>query len=993
MANGSRTVLRMGGFMKNVDTEILVIGGGATGVGIARDLAMRGFKNILIEKGDYSHGTTGRYHGLLHSGARYVVKDPLAAIECYEENEILRRIIPNFIEDTGGFFVLTPWDDPVYADEFLQGCKKVKIPVEEISVTQMLKEEPYLNKNIIRCFRVPDGSADSFLSTEAIAESSKEYGTSVLTYHKVIGILFDQNRVSGVICEDQIKGELIRISADFVVNAGGAWAGQIASLANIKIIILPGKGTMLAINTRIVNTVINRCKKPSDGDIIVPAHTVSVIGTTDYKVENPDFYPIEKWEIKLLMDEGEKLIPDFKYLRVIRAWAGVRPLFTEDIETDNREISRSYVLLDHKKRDGVDGFLTITSGKWTTFRKMAQVTVDLVCTRIGVNRPCRTHLEPIQLEKKLSRSYATIGTRLEKIEKDKSYKHLVCECELVVEQDVIESLEKGQAKTIDDIRRDTRLGMGPCQGEFCTYRAVGIRHLYQMKNVEESNHELQEYYRERWKGVAPILWGKQLQQEKFNELVFRYLFNVEKLPGKIITNKFSSPYLPSVETFKTIPDHNITGSNISDKYISASRIRKQSDIVVIGSGLSGLVSAICTSHQGKKTKLITKGWGSLFWTSGCIDLISPNADINQDFMENPLDKYKQICLINREHPYSKIDLRQIEESFTFIQDICSSSGYPLLGSIKNNWFLPTSVGSYRPTCLIPETMVAGDLRNNCTTLVVGFQDYLDFFPKIISDNLQKYNLECSSLVISPSELSKRFTLNNLILAELFESQEFRDEVCHLIKTKISDGTIPRPKRIGFPAVLGIRNSSLVQHDLELKLGSDIFEIPTLPPSIPGIRLFNVLKKQLINSGGEIYEGMEVNGFESKNGEILSVISNSTSRILTHTANIFILATGGILGGGIFAEFETNPKEKVFNLPVSVLNLNPDYCNSEAFFDPLFTAGIRVNEFFQPVDYENNIIYHNVRVVGSSLFGSDYFFERSSEGVNLTTAWSVGESIG
>ena len=152
--------------MEKIDTEILVIGGGATGTGVVRDLAMRGFKTLLVERRDLSHGTTGRYHGLLHSGGRYVVKDPLAARECISENRILRHIMPQCIEDTGGFYVLTPMDDTDYADLFLRGCRQADIPVEEISIQQMLQAEPLLNPNIQRCFRVPDAAADSFLASE-----------------------------------------------------------------------------------------------------------------------------------------------------------------------------------------------------------------------------------------------------------------------------------------------------------------------------------------------------------------------------------------------------------------------------------------------------------------------------------------------------------------------------------------------------------------------------------------------------------------------------------------------------------------------------------------------------------------------------------------------------------------------------------------------------------------------------------------------------------
>src|SRR3972149_10485598 len=108
--------------MKRIETDVLVVGGGATGTGIARDLAMRGFKTVLVEKGDLTHGTTGRYHGLLHSGARYVVKDPQAALECIQENAILRKIMPQCIEDTGGLFWGTQGDDPENPRQIFSLC-------------------------------------------------------------------------------------------------------------------------------------------------------------------------------------------------------------------------------------------------------------------------------------------------------------------------------------------------------------------------------------------------------------------------------------------------------------------------------------------------------------------------------------------------------------------------------------------------------------------------------------------------------------------------------------------------------------------------------------------------------------------------------------------------------------------------------------------------------------------------------------------------------
>lgn len=520
--------------MPTIQTEILIIGGGATGTGLLRDLAMRGFKTVLVEKRDLTHGTTGRYHGLLHSGGRYVVKDPKAATECIEENVILRRIMPHCLEDTGGFFVVTPHDDPAFGDRFMEGCRHTGVPCEEISISQMLKEEPLLNPHISRCFRVPDGSADSFLATECNALSAKQYGAQVLIYHELRSLIRTGQRITGAICYDLVKDEELLIHADMVVNAAGAWAGKVAETAGITVNVLAGKGTMIAVSQRIVHTVINRCKMPADGDILVPIHTVAVIGTTDERVSDPDHFAIEPWEVTLMLEEGEKLIPGFKQMRMLRSWAGVRPLYQETQVSDTRDVTRAYTLLDHEKRDGVTGFITITGGKWTTYRQMAEVTANKVCEKLATTRPCRTHLEPLPnpypAHPRTSTGYHYLASRLAHIEQQKSYT-LICECELATREEVTQSIVQGESKTIDDVRRDVRLGMGPCQGGFCTYRVTGLLHQLRQHPVSESNAALNDFLQERWKGLIPILWGAQLKQERLDELIYLSLLNADHLPA------------------------------------------------------------------------------------------------------------------------------------------------------------------------------------------------------------------------------------------------------------------------------------------------------------------------------------------------------------------------------------------------------------------------------------------------------------------------------
>ena len=521
--------------MRSLQTEVLVIGGGATGTGIVRDLAMRGFRTMLVEKRDLSHGTTGRYHGLLHSGGRYAVKDPQAAVECIEENRILRKIAPHCIEDTGGYFVVTPWDDPDFGDIFMKGCQETGIPCEEMSISQMLKEEPLLNKEILRCFRVPDGSADSFLTSECNAASAKAHGAEIRNYHEVRRLIKEGDKVVGAVCYDLVNDDEVTIHADMVVSATGAWAGKIADSIGIDVHVIPGKGTMVAIAHRVLNTVVNRCKMPSDGDIIVPVHTVAIIGTTDVHVKDPDQFAIQPWEVQLMLDEGEKLIPGVKEMRMLRAWAGVRPLYQETSVADTRDVTRAYTLLDHTARDGVDGFITITGGKWTTYRQMAEVVVNRVCEKLGTQRECRTHLEmlpDIQKEPRTPEGYYWLGSRLDRTEKQKEYGSLVCECELVSREDVEDAILHHDAKTFDDIRRDTRLGMGPCQGGFCSYRATGILHTLRQPEIEQTNVALRDFLQERWKGLMPILWGSQLKQERLDELMYLHVLNADHLPGE-----------------------------------------------------------------------------------------------------------------------------------------------------------------------------------------------------------------------------------------------------------------------------------------------------------------------------------------------------------------------------------------------------------------------------------------------------------------------------
>ncbi len=524
--------------------DVIVIGGGATGGGTALDLALRGLRVALVERADLTDGTSGRYHGLLHSGGRYAVRDPESARECIQENRLLRKIVPHGIEDTGGFFVQTPDDDPEYAEKWIAACRECGIETEEISPAQALKAEPALNPAIRRVFRVPDAACDSFDILTALGAAIQQHGGTVWLYHQVVAVTVEDGRVVGATLRSKRTGEEHFIGARLIVNAAGASAGEVAAMAGCPLTLRPSKGSMIAMAYRFVNTIINRLHEPGDGDILVPVGTVAVIGTTSVNVTDPNDTSVQPWEVQLMLDEGEKMVPGFSQARALRAWAGVRPLYEEGggAAVRGREAKRTFAVLDHAARDGVGGLVTVVGGKFTTYRLMAERAADLVCAQLGVTKPCITKdfiLPDVRIPLNPPKPHR-LGHRLEDLEEAKTKTQLICECELVTRKD-LEEAASAHADVmapwiLDDLRRDLRLGMGPCQGGFCGYRAAAILHesaglapSTSSERAAQSTTGLADFAQRRWKGQRPLLWGQGLRQALLDEHIYRGILGLDRL--------------------------------------------------------------------------------------------------------------------------------------------------------------------------------------------------------------------------------------------------------------------------------------------------------------------------------------------------------------------------------------------------------------------------------------------------------------------------------
>ena len=517
--------------MKRLSVDVVVIGGGATGVGVVRDVAMRGYSTAILDKADLGQGTTGRYHGLLHSGGRYVVSDPQSALECAEENEILRRIQAHAVEDTGGLFVVTPEDDLEYSQGFAAAAAAAQVPCEELTIKEALRREPRVNPGIKRAFAVRDASVDGWQLVWGCANDAKRHGAHILTYHRVTGMEVVDGAVRQVKAYDEKRGEDVLIDCRFVLNCGGPWAGQLAHMAGCEEVeVVPGRGIMIAMNHRLVNSVVNRCIKPADGDILVPVHTVSIIGTTDVKAEDPDHLDIPRNEVQQMLDAGEALVPGFRDSRAVHAWSGARPLFKDPrvSASDTRHMTRGMKILEHDTRDGVDGILSIIGGKLTTYRLMAQHMVDIMEEKLGESHECKTAEEviPGNEDQKL---YA-VTHRLEEREHDRLDDQIVCECELMNRGMIAELMAEQPTASFDDLRRQLRLGMGPCQGGFCSMRATGIAVDEKMVDLERATELMRLFLKNRWIGLWPILNGDQVRQTALDNWIFHGTLDIEHLP-------------------------------------------------------------------------------------------------------------------------------------------------------------------------------------------------------------------------------------------------------------------------------------------------------------------------------------------------------------------------------------------------------------------------------------------------------------------------------
>lgn len=529
--------------------DVVVIGAGATGIGILWDLTLRGLNVVLLEQAGLASGTSGAFHGLLHSGGRYAGSDPRTAAECLEENRVLRNVARHFVSDTGGVFVRLGQDDPEWERLWLEGCRQARIPTPSVPIASILASQPRLTNRLVSAYQVPDAAVDGFGLLWSLLWSAAQAGARAYFRAKVTGFLADEDGVRGVRLvglggseEEAVavaSGELPatehgEVTAAVVVNATGPWAADTAALAGPDaadpVPVERDKGVMLIFNSHLVETVVNRLRPPGDGDILVPHGPVTILGTTSGAAERSGRPQPRREEVCRLVHEGRALVPELDEVAPLRAYAGVRPLLRSGA---GRGGGRGFLLVDHAEEGGPRGLVTVAGGKFTTFRAMAENTGDLVCSLLG--RRARSRTKEVGIPR-LTTSPFAVAARRPASRAQALTLPLVCECELVDQSQVLSLLDTGLGLT--DLRRLSRLGMGGCQGVFCTQRLAGAltevgwpgnrgRPRFDPSAVAA---ETAAFRRGRLTGVQAVQWGSQARLSAVAGALDRLTFGADPEP-------------------------------------------------------------------------------------------------------------------------------------------------------------------------------------------------------------------------------------------------------------------------------------------------------------------------------------------------------------------------------------------------------------------------------------------------------------------------------
>lgn len=385
--------------------DVVVVGGGIIGSGIARDSALRGLKTLLLDKEDFAYGTTSRSSRLIHGGLRYLRQFEFGLVrQDMREREVLLKIAPHLVHPLP---FLIPLEKPSERVVMAAGTllydilsfDKTLPSRRHFSRAETMRMEPDLKMESLRgSYRYYDCHvpfAERLCLENALAAA--ENGATVLNHARVIGILKNGKTVNGVQMEDVLSGKVYQVTARMVVNAAGHWMDALCGMAygQPKRLVRRTKGIHLLTRKLTNNALVLFAKTDGRLWFVIPWQSYSLIGTTDTDYSDDlDSISANKADVDYLLAEARRIFPDLKMEDVFYTYAGLRSLANAGSGRPSN-ITRAHKLLDHEKTDGIKGFISVLGGKITGYRAIAEEVVDVVCRRLNVKAPCRTASVPL----------------------------------------------------------------------------------------------------------------------------------------------------------------------------------------------------------------------------------------------------------------------------------------------------------------------------------------------------------------------------------------------------------------------------------------------------------------------------------------------------------------------------------------------------------------------------------------------------------------------
>lgn len=535
--------------------DVVIVGGGVNGTGIARDLALRGVRTALFEKRDLSSGATGGCSGMIHGGLRYLIHDIDVTRHSCVDSGYIQKIAPHMLfripfimplphKATAPFFE-TYFE--VY-DKFAP-AKRGK-PHTLLSPEQVRELVPSISSEVKGAVTTDEWGIDPQRLCAANALGAAEHGARIFTHTEVTEFIKDhQGRVIGVKAKDRDGGQR-SVFSRLVMHATGPWLTRTSGMAGVKVRIRPGKGVHLTFDRRLVNMSVILRMIDGRSSFFMPHENTSVLGTTDDDYYgDPDDLRVTEDEVEYLLQGAERMLPGIRKARIIRAWAAIRPTLYAWGKYED-DLSRDHKVYDHEKEDGVPGIVSIAGGKLASYRLMSEEAADLVCRKLGVEAPCKTHLvplpggehtpDPADLAENYgvpryaaSRMIYRHGSRareiLELTRERPELKRAVCQCEPVLACELVHCIRKEWAISLTDLRNRTRLGAGPCQGARCASRAIAVLASELGLSGREIQEQLLSFLERRWRGKRPILKGVMVDQEEINQAAYFLCANLGRL--------------------------------------------------------------------------------------------------------------------------------------------------------------------------------------------------------------------------------------------------------------------------------------------------------------------------------------------------------------------------------------------------------------------------------------------------------------------------------